>query len=255
MANDERPEESDSSAKETGNSSAKETENSKETENQEAESQEERAVTPKARKSLLGARSAPLRFGSKVSDTLYRHPTAFVIALLVFIATAVWTLPRNDSSSPQSVPVETRLENAVAAHQSGNIEEAKQVYLQVLREDPGNPVANFNLGLAHQQQNNLQEAEVHYRRSLEGQPEHARAMFNLAILLESAGRYEDALDMYTQLLEAHPDTAAARINMGFLLVNRLDRRADGIEEFERALELDPSLISRIPDELVPPESS
>ena len=167
-----------------------------------------------------------------------------LIGALALIALAVLTTPRGDDPQAQ-------LEQGVAAYKAGRVEEARALYREVLEKEPANVVAHFNLGVAEQEADRHAQAEEHYRLALRGNPQFAPAMFNLAILLERTDRPEEAGEAYRQLIEAHPNEAAARINLGYLYIERLDRRADGEQHFRRALELDPNLISRIPEDIRP----
>lgn len=175
---------------------------------------------------------------------LPRSKSLLIVGAVALIALAVLTSPRDDS-------LEAKLEQGVAAHNSGRVEEARQLYLEVLRTDPGNAVANFNLGVAAHREDRLEEAERYYQAALEKEPDFVSARFNYAILKEDQQDYGAAEAFYRQILEQHPDQVKARVNLGFLLVNRLNRREEGIEEFGRAVDTDPSVISRIPGELRP----
>lgn len=167
-----------------------------------------------------------------------------LIGGLALIALAVVTTPRSDDPQAQ-------LEQGVAAYKAGRTDEARALYREVLEREPANVLAHFNLGVAEQQANRHAQAEEHYRQALRGNPQFAPAMFNLAILLERTDRPEEAAETYQRLIDAHPNEAAAHINLGYLYIQRLDRRADGEAHFRRALELDPSLISRIPEDIRP----
>jgi tetratricopeptide (TPR) repeat protein len=182
--------------------------------------------------------------GEPKSTKLTRSRSMLVLGAVALIGLAVVASPRDES-------VQAKLEQGVAAHNAGNTDRAEQLYREVLRQNPGNAVANFNLGVAAQQENRLPEAAAYYQKALDKEPDFIAARYNYAILKERQSDYGVAEQFYREILENHPDQVKARINLGFLLVNKLNRRTEGIEEFRKALEVDPKLVSRIPPDLRP----
>lgn len=168
---------------------------------------------------------------------------AGVIVVIALIALAIWFTPWEQESA------QSKIDRGVAAQNSGRGDEARNLYEEVLADDPDNSLANYNLGVMSQRAGELDEAERFYAKSLETKSDFAPAMFNLAILKERMGKNEESADAYNRLIEAYPDNPAARINLGFLLIENLNRREDGIAQFRVAIELQPDLISRIPEEL------
>ena len=178
------------------------------------------------------------------SKKLPRNRSMLILGAVALIALAVLT-------SPRDVSVQAKLEQGVSAYKAGRTNEARELYLEVLQRDPQNAVANFNLGVAAQEANQTSEAEKYYREALDKEPDFVAALYNYAILMEEQGKYDLSEQAYRRILERYPDQTRARINLGFLLVERLNRRDEGVEEFRKALEFDPNLISRIPPDLRP----
>src|SRR5262249_36064743 len=63
------------------------------------------------------------------------------------------------SSRTESEPMHRILEQAIAAHARGGVEDAKRLYRQVLKTDPGSAVACGNLAIIAAQEGKLAEAE------------------------------------------------------------------------------------------------
>lgn len=175
---------------------------------------------------------------------LSRGRSWVLIVALAFLLLGVVTIPRDESP-------EAQIERGVAAHQAGRVDEARSLYEEVLESEPANAVAHFNLGVALQEAGENEQAEEHYRRALSANPRFAQARFNLAILLERTDRPEEAAESYRAVLDINPNEAAVHINLGYLLIDRLDRRAEGEDHLRRAVELNPRLISRIREDLRP----
>ena len=140
------------------------------------------------------------------------------------------------------------LTEALEAHQQGRLDEAIELYKEVITEDPQNKFAWYNLGLIHQTRGSGNLAETEYREALAIDPAFVPAMFNLAILQTSRGVPEESVELYRGVIAIQPEYAAAHLNLGFLLID-LGEKKEGKRELEQAVALDPSLASRIPDEL------
>lgn len=64
-----------------------------------------------------------------------------------------------------------KLEEAVMAHQAGQLDEAVRLYGIVLDAQPRNPVANYNLGVLSVGIQNLRAALILLRNAIESNPD------------------------------------------------------------------------------------
>jgi tetratricopeptide (TPR) repeat protein len=175
-----------------------------------------------------------------------RARTVFVLGLLVWGLLAVAC-----SGDPEPPPDDASgvLRQALQAHADGDLDQAADLYKQVLVLDPENKFAYYNLGLIHQTEGRLGAAAENYELAIAIDPAFGPALFNLATVRTEEGQAEEAIDLYRQVLEVNADNAAAHLNLGFLLVDTGDRKA-GKAELAIAVQLDPALESRIPDRLL-----
>jgi tetratricopeptide (TPR) repeat protein len=166
------------------------------------------------------------------------------LALVALIATlaAVTVACSKDSPSDGTAT----LEAAIKAHQAGRLDEAVDLYKQVIDEDPESKLAWYNLGLIHQTRGVANLAETEYRRALVIDPNFVPALFNLAIVRTGRGDLAEAIGLYRHVTELQPDYAAAHLNLGFALVQAGDEK-EGQAELDEAVQLDPTLASRLPD--------
>jgi tetratricopeptide (TPR) repeat protein len=141
------------------------------------------------------------------------------------------------------------LDQALADHVAGQLEDARAKYNEVLGLEPENRFALYNLGLISHTQGDLQAAEDYYNRTLAVAPDFEAAVFNLAIVRAQLGGVEEAIALYLRTLEINPDNAGAHLNLGFLYLEE-GRNKKGNQEIQKAIELDPSLAERV----APPES-
>ena len=140
------------------------------------------------------------------------------------------------------------LDHGLAEQHAGDLEAAGEAYRGVLRHDPENAFAFYNLGVLEQAGNRLAEAEENYRAALNTNPTFARALYNLATVRYRLGAKLEAVDLYHQVIELEPQNASAHLNLAFSLRDLGEEEA--AEEFGTAVQLDPRLVSRVPADVV-----
>ncbi len=172
----------------------------------------------------------------------------------------------------QPLNIEESLRTAVAHHQGGRLQEAEQIYRQILSQDQNCApalhllgvialqVGKFDmsaqliaraiqLGLGGEAHNNLgealrlmgrhNEAAAAYQIAIQQNPNNAEALSNLGLVLNTVGKYSEALPILEKAVALKPDLANARANYGIALDNA-DRLDDAIEQWEIAVRLDPN---------------
>jgi tetratricopeptide (TPR) repeat protein len=128
-------------------------------------------------------------------------------------------------------------ERAQAAEQAGDAETAQRLYRKVMRADPGDPTAAFNLGNVLRAGGRKVEAEAAYRAATKADPAFAEAWYNLADILDDQGQSDKALVCLKRAIDADPNYADALFNLG-LIHQRNDRLKDAAEYWRRYLALD-----------------
>jgi Flp pilus assembly protein TadD len=165
------------------------------------------------------------------------------------------------------------LETGIAHHQAGRLEEAADIYRQVLAVapdqarawhllglvarqwgeldlavqymgravelEPGYAEAHSNLGDAWQQWGDFVRAESSFRRALELKPQFVEAHYNLGNVLKQGGRLSEAEESYRRVLALRPEYVNAHNNLGHALYEQ-GRYDEAGECFRRALNLDPN---------------
>ena len=115
---------------------------------------------------------------------------------------------------------------------------ARDLYQQVIRQDPGNAEAHANLGVVYERLGRGDLAEAMFRKALELQPDHAEAHLNLGLKQAEAGLFMDALASIGEAVRLAPDHAAARKSLAMVLT-RLKRPLEAVPHFERVVREDP----------------
>lgn len=93
------------------------------------------------------------------------------------------------------------------AFKMGDYAVARSSYNAILKANPDDVTAVYNLALVDQQQNRYRDAREGYLKVLRLDPKHLDARFNLAILTHNAGATMEAQHHLQKLMEAAPGDA------------------------------------------------
>jgi tetratricopeptide (TPR) repeat protein len=130
------------------------------------------------------------------------------------------------------------LNQAVALHGQGRLEEAEPFYQQILAAVPGHADACHMLGVLRAQQGRHAEALELIAPVVADHPDNALAQANLGNVLNALGRYGEALEHFNQALALQPHHAEAWNNRGIAL-QRLGRLDEALASYDRALAFNP----------------
>lgn len=135
--------------------------------------------------------------------------------------------------------VEQLFQQAFSAHQAGKLEEAKSLYLRVLRSMPADMESLYLLGTAYSQTEHFEQAKKYLMMALKLSPNHVESLNNMGLTLKGLGQPKEALTYYQRALKLRPDYADGHSNMGNALefLGELDQAETHLR---RALELDPN---------------
>ena len=133
----------------------------------------------------------------------------------------------------------TALDAGLKAHAAGDIETATADYNTVLKHEPNNKFAFYNLALIDAANGNYGLAEEKYRSALTTDPAYEPALFNLAIL-RSTRNPKEAISLYQRAVKANPKDAAALLNLGLLLRTH-GQKAQGDKDVLKAIAMNPKL--------------
>jgi predicted TPR repeat methyltransferase len=128
------------------------------------------------------------------------------------------------------------LQQAVALHQQGRLEQARELYEQVLAVAPHQFDALHLSGVMARQRGDPARAVDLIRAALQVDGSQARAHSNLGAALQDLGQAEAALHAYDTALRLDPRYALAWNNRGNTL-RRLGRLQEALDSYERALAL------------------
>jgi tetratricopeptide (TPR) repeat protein len=187
--------------------------------------------------------------GNAITRPWLRRVGAAILAITLAVGLAACS---GDGEGSEREQAQQLLQEALQAHAQGDLAEAERTYLEVIRLDPQNKFAYYNLGVIHHGRGELVEAAARYRTAIRIDPDFVAALFNLAIARTGLGDDDEAIELYEQIIELEPENASAHLNLGFVLIEQGSERR-GRAELEEAIRLDPSLESRVGPETSSPE--
>jgi len=128
-------------------------------------------------------------------------------------------------------------DQAQSAEEAGDIAEAERLYRILMKSDPTDASAPFNLGNLLRASARNVEAEAALRAATRADPAFADAWYNLSDLLDEQGRVEAAIECLRTVLRVAPDYADAMFNLA-LLLQRTSRYAEAADYWRRYLASD-----------------
>lgn len=135
------------------------------------------------------------------------------------------------------------------AQARGQLSAAMTDYASASAKDPTNKYAYYDMGVIYQQHNDVADAQNAYHKALLSDANYKPALFNLAILL-TASDPAQAISLYRQLLRLNPSDPNVNFNLGLVLISQ-NEPTEGHADLTRAIQLDPSLKSKLPPGISP----
>jgi predicted O-linked N-acetylglucosamine transferase (SPINDLY family) len=132
------------------------------------------------------------------------------------------------------------LERARGLQRAGNLADAARAYALILRDEPRNVQALYELGLIFFATRQFAEAERLLTIAVRVSPDSAELAYARGCALQHLERHEDALAAFARALAIAPDFVQARNNRGVTLLD-LDRPADALACFDQVLKRNPEL--------------
>ena len=106
------------------------------------------------------------------------------------------------------------LEEAIKAHQAGDIIKAEALYLNTINSGVHNATAFSNLGVIYKNSGRYKEAIGVYKRAISSNPKFAEAYTNLGNLLKDLGKLDQALACTLKSIELKPEASKALYSLG-----------------------------------------
>lgn len=115
-----------------------------------------------------------------------------------------------NANVPPEVPLDTELQQALAAHQAGQYAEAEALYLAILQAQPYHAIANHNLGLLAGQLGQPAAGLPYLHKALSVNPDEGQFWLSYANGLLQAERPDEALEIVETAIGRGLDNAASQ---------------------------------------------
>lgn len=145
---------------------------------------------------------------------------------------------RSDAAVARPAPVQQIFQLALEQHRGGRLQQAQQLYRQVLQAQPRHADALNLSGVIAGQTGQYDEAVDLLRRAIAIDPANLGYYGNLGLALQAQGQFDAAIDNYRKMLALRPDQPEVHNSLGHALQARGEFDA-ARSSFERALALKP----------------
>lgn len=172
-------------------------------------------------------------------------PNRVICAVLVGVA--VFVSGCGGGSDGKKATPSTLLAAGLAAEQKGDLVGARSLFEQLLRKQPNNVYAHYNLGVIAQQQHDPATALQEYGEALASDPNYVPALYNEATIW-GASNPTLAIATYRQIIKLQAQAPTAYLNLG-LLEEQAGQHKAAISHLLTALHQDPSLVSNLPPKI------
>ncbi len=128
------------------------------------------------------------------------------------------------------VNLTTYYKTAQSLHQSGKFEEARKLYLEILKLSPGHLESRFMLAQTFFENGNYEEAIKHYKEGLKVKPEGLNLQIQLAASYVKINQPEEAIKILEKGIEK-TGNPQLKLNLG-IVQSQADKPNDAIATFE-----------------------
>jgi tetratricopeptide (TPR) repeat protein len=185
---------------------------------------------------------------SRISHYLSLASATGFAALSALIAVAVAGCGNSGPSLPQA-SIATTLAAGSAALRQRDYWAAEQLFEQVIKRDPRQVAGYYDLGLVYQDQHHYRDALRVYAKAQALDENFVPVIYNRAVLYSDTNP-QLAMFLYRRVIVLQPDSPTALLNLGLLEGSFGPHlRPQAEKDLARAVQLMPSLASRIPSAL------
>ncbi len=130
------------------------------------------------------------------------------------------------------------LRSAVRHLQAGRLDQAEDLYRQVLEQKPNLPLALHSLGLIAYQRRRYEDAAEFVSQAISADPQAALLYNTMGVISDALNKSDQAIRAYSKAIRLKPDYAEAHENLG-LAYQHVERYEEAISSFQQAIALTP----------------
>ena len=136
------------------------------------------------------------------------------------------------------------MRSAIDLHRSGQPDQAKSIYLHILKLNPLDVDTLHLLGVVELQEKNWSNAAKYISQSLALNPNQPGALNNYGIALKELNDFDAAIEQYLKAIKLQPQDANAHMNLGNAYQAKGKYEA-AIQAYDTSIILNPSLTAAI----------
>ncbi len=121
-------------------------------------------------------------------------------------------------------------------HRNGRLDEAREGYESLLRENPKNVAAIHFLGLLNAEEGKLEAAEENLKAAIGLNPDDVVLYLHLANILKARGSFSEAVRILRDVIQSNPRFAAAFNNLGTVYY-AMEKWQEAIDVYQAAIEM------------------
>ncbi|MBM4137690.1 MAG: tetratricopeptide repeat protein [Nitrospira sp.] len=126
-------------------------------------------------------------------------------------------------------------------YQAGNLQQAQDIYNEILQKNPQDSGIMYLLGIIYYQEGNYDLAIEYIRKALEFNPlSDAYAYFYLGNALKNKKQFDEAITCYQRALQMNPQLIEAYHNLAWIFQEK-NQTDEAITYYQKALNLNPAL--------------
>jgi len=139
------------------------------------------------------------------------------------------------------ITVQQTFDQALRHHQSGQLQQAEQLYRQVIAQVPGHADALHMLGVLAHQLGRIDTAVDLIRQTIALRPNFPEAYMSLGNALRDKGELDEAIKSFRQVIALKPSYPEAHNNLGVAL-SRRGQPDEAIVAFRQSVALNPGYL-------------
>ncbi|MEE1668820.1 tetratricopeptide repeat protein [Streptomyces sp. NPDC003631] len=174
-------------------------------------------------------------------------------AVAVAAGTATWAIMSQPAKAPEAksddaprtaLKADALMQAGLLQVQYQDFDGAKATFERVLKLDPHNKLAWYNMGVVAEREGRRADALKAYDSALKADSSFTSALFNKALLLKKSDP-DRALELLQRAVSVNPKASTAYFQIGeTMAIKGLDKKAQ--DAYQHAVDLDPSLRSQVP---------
>ena len=130
-----------------------------------------------------------------------------------------------------------KFNEAKQLHQSGKIEEALKIYLELIKDNPLDYKIFFLIGTSYLQLKNNKKAITYLNNSIDINPEFPHSYNSRGIVFSENKQFEEAINDYEKAISLESEFLEAHLNKGISLKN-LKKYSEAKKSFEICIKID-----------------